>query len=224
MTNNVDFQEAPNFTIIRTTEPSLDDQKVQRIKVALGVGLAVVLLIVTIQFYISLDEQKTDITAMSNDIQQLKQNNIDLKKLIEDQANTSKSISLDLDSTKTKLQSTRQDLDTTQADLLDTKKEIADTRTTVNSVITQFRGIRHEMNSVKQDYSSSLAEFTKKDAAYNSDIMVILEKIQAMDIGSINDKIFELQKAQMVLEKKFANSNKIPFEDVSNAKKLDILP
>jgi len=209
--NNLELQEAPIFPINRLKLANPPDPKSQRITIAAAVIGVLALFAIDIQLYGLLTQQKTDMATMGDKIQQLEQDNHDLKNKIEDQANSAIAISSELDSTKTKLESTRQDLGNTQSDLEDTRKELTDTKSALDSIKTEFQDSREEMAALKQNYSSAMAGFVKKDEDYSNDIRVILQKIQSLDIENINDKIYELQMSMMNLEKKIMDSGKTPF-------------
>jgi chromosome segregation ATPase len=210
--STIELQENPSIPVNRLNQ-SHSSGRNSRLKTAAIIIGAVALLTFILQISGTLGQQNTDIAAMGDKIHQLEDDNKGLKNSMEAQAKAAKSTKADLALTQTKLETTRQDLDTTQADLIDTQKKLAETQSAFMAIKNQLQSSHDEMAAWRKDYTTEMTAFLKKDQEYRGDIRTILQKIQSLDVGSLNDKIYELQMTVMNLEKKLIGPKQTPFED-----------
>lgn len=211
--NNLGLEETSFTTFERLSLPKTIDRRGDRLKIAGGVIGGLVLLVLILQIFSTLSQQQVDMSGMGDKIQKLQQDNQSLKNSVGDQTKIINILSSDLDSTKSRLETTRQDLDDAREKVNASQKESLDLmKKEFDTQKMQIEELRQEMADWKQGYSSVLADSTKKDEEYRNDIKTILQKIQSLDIGSINDRIYELQMSEMNLEKKLITPNQTPFD------------
>jgi peptidoglycan hydrolase CwlO-like protein len=218
--NNLELEEIPISVAKQMQLSKPVNQRNKRLVFAAAIIGIIFFSFIDFQLDNHLNDQGTVMTTMGSKIDQLQKDNDDLKKLMDDQAKSEKFLTAELNSTKAKLEasnstldSTRQDLEDTKTKITSTQSELDETKSSFKSLDTEIQDSRKELEALKADYSSKMDSFTKADQGYSDDIKVMLQKIQSMDIGGINDKIYELQMTIMNLQKKMITPTQTPFVD-----------